>query len=95
MPRTGSLPAAAARGPGAISAADVTRYLTEDHDRIAERMNNVVIHRIYSAGLTLQVALGLLRDQPGTLEISQAVSELDHAIHDIRDIVFDLGSPAR
>ena len=84
------LPAAAATA-GAISAADVTRYLTEDHDRIARRMNDVVIHRIYSAGLTLQVALGLLRDQPGAREISQALDELDHAIHDIRDIVFDLG----
>jgi two-component system, NarL family, sensor histidine kinase DevS len=95
MHRSASLPVAAATAPGAISAADVTRYLTEDHDRIAERMNDVVIHRIYSAGLTLQVALGLLRDQPGVPEISQAVSELDHAIQDIRDIVFDLGSPAR
>ena len=70
---------ATATAPAAISPADVTRYLLEDRDRIAQRMNDVVIQRIFSAGLTLQLALG----------------ELDHAIRDIRDIVFDLGPPAR
>lgn len=58
-------------------------------------MNDVVIRRIYSAGLTLQGALGKLHDQPGAREIGQALDELDHAIRDIRDIVFDLGPPAR
>ncbi len=74
---------------------DMTRYLTEDHDRIAQRMNDVVIRRIYSAGLTLQVALGQLHDQPAAREICHALDELDHAIRDIRDIVFDLGPSAR
>ena len=73
----------------------MTRYLTEDHDRIAQRMNDVVIRRIYSAGLTLQVALGQLHDQPATREICHALDELDRAIRDIRDIVFDLGPSAR
>jgi len=70
---------ATATASAAISPADVTRYLLEDRDRIAQRMNDVVIQRIFSAGLTLQLALG----------------ELDHAIRDIRAIVFDLGPPAR
>jgi signal transduction histidine kinase len=91
---------APAAAPDAINAADVTRYLItryliEDRDRIALRMNDVVIHRIFSAGLHLQHALGLLGDQRGTREIGQAVDDLDHAIRDIRDIVFDLGPPAR
>jgi hypothetical protein len=29
----------------------VIRYLTEDHDRIAQRMNDVVVRRIFAAGL--------------------------------------------
>jgi signal transduction histidine kinase len=95
MRPSASTPAAAGTARGALSTADVTRCLTEDHDRIAQRMNDVVIHRICSAGLTLQGALGLLRDQPAAREISHALDELDHAIRDIRDIVFDLGPPAR
>jgi signal transduction histidine kinase len=86
---------ATAATPAAISPADMTRYLLEDRDRIAERMNDVVIQRIFSAGLTLQLALGLVGDHRGAREICRAVDELDHAIRDIRDIVFDLGPPAR
>lgn len=106
MHQTASLPAAVpaaaavATAPAAISSADVTeylitRYLIEDRDRIALRMNDVVIRRMFSAGLDLQRALGLIGDQRGAREICHALDELDHAIRDIRDIVFDLGPPAR
>jgi two-component system, NarL family, sensor histidine kinase DevS len=93
MDHSATLPATAAMGtaPATISASDVT--LIEDHDRIAQRLNDVVIHRIFSAGLHLQVALGLMRDERGAREISQAVDKLDCAIRDIRDCVFDAGPP--
>jgi two-component system, NarL family, sensor histidine kinase DevS len=89
------LPAAVglATAPAAISASDVAQYLIEDHDRIAQRLNDVVIHRIFSAGLNLQVALGLMDDPRGAREICQAVDELDRAIRDIRECVFDPGPP--
>jgi signal transduction histidine kinase len=102
MHRSASLPAAAAvaTAPAAISAADmtqylITRYLIEDRDRIALRMNDVVIQRIFAAGLDLQLAVGLVGDRRGAREICHALDQLDHAIRDIRDIVFDLGPPAR
>lgn len=101
MHRSATFPAALATATApapsaaAISPADVTRYLLEDRDRIAQCMNDVVIQRIFSAGLTLQLALGLIGDQRGAREIYRAVDELDHAIRDIRDIAFDLGPPAR
>jgi signal transduction histidine kinase len=88
-------PAALTAAPAAISPAEVTGYLLEDRDRIAQGMNDVVVQRIFSAGLTLQLALGLLGNQRGTREIRQAVDELDRAIRAIREIVFDLGPPAR
>jgi hypothetical protein len=31
----------------------VIRYLTEDHDRIAQRMNDGVVRRIFAAGLKI------------------------------------------
>lgn len=100
LPAAAAMAAAPAAAPAAINAADmtrylITRYLIEDRDRIALRMNDVVIQRIFSAGLTLQLALSLLGDQRGTREIRRALDDLDHAIQDIRDIVFDLGPPAR
>jgi hypothetical protein len=44
---------------------EVIRYLTEDHDRIAQRMNDVVVRRIFAAGLDLQAGLGLIGDHRG------------------------------
>jgi hypothetical protein len=71
-----------------------TRSSRDDHDRLAQRMN-VVVRRIFAAGLDLQAALGLL-GEPGTAsedgadgKIRHAADELDHAIRDIRDIVFE------
>jgi hypothetical protein len=53
-----------------------------------------VVRRIFAAGLDLQAALGLIGDHSGASKISRAVDELDQAIRDIRDTIFDR-SPAR
>ena len=50
-------PAGSGRAPESNGTAEVTRYLTEDRDRIAQRMNDVVVRRIFGAGLDLQAAL--------------------------------------
>lgn len=78
-----------AEGTVAADSAELTRHLTEDHDRIAREMNDIVIHRIFAAGLDLQAALGLISDQRGTSKICHAIDELDQAIRDIRDTIFD------
>ncbi|HUY49343.1 MAG TPA: hypothetical protein VMV92_27070 [Streptosporangiaceae bacterium] len=80
-------------GTDAVRSAEVTRHLIEDHDRIAQRMNDIVVHRIFAAGLDLHAALGLMRDHRGTSEIYHAIDELDHAIRDIRDSIFDHSPP--
>jgi hypothetical protein len=72
----------------AISA-EVTWQLSEDHDRIAQDMTNVVVRRIVAAGLDLHAALGLIGDHRGASKIYHAIDELDHAIRDIRDTIFD------
>lgn len=88
-PPTGS--GQAPEGNGAVGSAEVTRHLAEDHDRIARSMNDVVVRRIFAAGLDLQAALGLIGDHQGASKICHAIDELDHAISDIRDIIFDHG----
>jgi hypothetical protein len=77
------------RGPPAGSA-EVIRAPAKDHDRIAQDMKDVVVHRIFAAGLDLQAALGLIGDHRGTDKIYHAIGELDQAIRDMRNAVFDL-----
>jgi signal transduction histidine kinase len=78
-----------APGNGAAASAELTRYLAEDHDRIARSLNDVVVHRISGAGLDLHAALGLIGDHRGASKIYHAIDELDQAIRDIRDTIFD------
>jgi hypothetical protein len=68
---------------------EMTLRLTEDHDRIAEGLNDVVVYRLFSAGLTLQAALALIGTHPAARKIEHAIGELDQAILDLRGAVFD------
>ena len=55
----------------------------EDRERIAQRLNDVVVRRLLAAGQDLQAALGLLGDHPASGKIRHAVDEMDQAIRDI------------
>jgi hypothetical protein len=61
----------------------------EDRERIAAGLNDVVVRRLLAAGEDLQAALGLMVDHPANGKIRHAVDELDQAIRDIPDTVFD------
>jgi signal transduction histidine kinase len=74
------------RGGGGAEAA---LLLARDRDRIAEDMNDVVVRRLFSAGLTLETALGLIGDHPVARRVRQAIDQLDLAIRDVRNVVFD------
>ena len=73
--------------------ADAMLLLVQDRDRIAGSMNDLVVHRLVSAGLTLETALALMGDHPGAGKVQDAIGELDLAIRDIRNVVFDLRQP--
>ena len=86
-------------GPAPGSAEALLICLAEDHERIAAGLNDVVVRRLFATGLDLQTALALIDDHPAAARIRHAVDELDQAIRDIRDTVFDRpavsGHPAR
>jgi len=66
----------------------------EERDRIAGALNDVVIHRIFSAGLALETALGLIDSHHGAAgKVREALAELDLAIQDVRNVVFDHHQP--
>ena len=76
---------------GAAGSAEQTRYLTEDRDRIAQGMTDVVVRRIFAAGLDLQAALGLIGEHRAAVKICHAIDELDLAIRDVRSAIFGRG----
>jgi signal transduction histidine kinase len=78
---------------GAAGSAEQTRYLAEDRDRIAQGMTDVVVRRIFAAGLDLQAALGLIGEHRGASKIWHAIDELDQAVREIRDTIFDATGP--
>jgi hypothetical protein len=73
--------------------AEVTLRLTQEHDRIAVGMNDIVVRRLFSAGLCLQAALGLMGGHPATGKIQEAIGELDLVIADFRNVLFDHRQP--
>lgn len=75
-------------GNGVASSAEVAWDVIEDHDRIARGLNDIVVHRLFAAGLDLHAALGLIGDHRGADEIHHAIGELDQAIRDLRDTIF-------
>jgi hypothetical protein len=61
----------------------------EDRERIARGLNDVVVRRLLTAGQDLQAALGLMGDHPASGKVRHAADEMDQAIRDIQDTIFD------
>ncbi len=75
-----------APGGSAAGPAETICALAEDHERIAQGLNDVVAGPLATAGLDLQAALGLIGDHPASSKISHAAAELDQAIQAIQAV---------
>jgi len=64
----------------------------EDRDRIASQINDVVVRRLFSAGLALKSALGLMDGHRRARTPRMPWPKLDQAIINLRDTVFDTRS---
>ena len=73
--------------------AEKALLLVQDRDRIAAGMNDLVVHRLFATGLALETVLGLMGDHPGARKVQEAIGELDLAIRDVRNVVFDHQQP--
>ena len=92
MPELGEPLVGPVRGPPPGKAevwAQVIVRLARDHDCIARDMNDVVVHRLFAAGLALETALGLMGGHPGAGKVQEVICELDLAIRDLRTALFD------
>ena len=94
------IPEAPTRAPPAVSGRPVSGgcaagsmeailLLADEHERIAHGLNDVVVRRLFSAGLDLQAALGLIGDHRAAGKIERVLDELDLAIRDLRNTIFD------
>jgi hypothetical protein len=79
----------ASSGRDAAGPAAVTRDPSEGNDELAQLMNDIVVRRIFAAGLDLQGALLLIGEHQGAGKILHAIDEMDHVVREIRDILFD------
>ncbi len=75
--------------------AEAAPLVAQDRDRIAAGMTDIVVRRLFAAGLALETALGLIGGLPGAGKVQEAIGELDLAIRDVRNVVFDHHQPDR
>jgi hypothetical protein len=65
----------------------------QDHLHLADGIHEVVVARLFSAGLALQGALGLMDEHPLAGRIQEAIDDLDLTIRDYRTALFDHHQP--
>lgn len=69
--------------------------IIEERDRIAIQLQDIIVRRVFAAGLSLESAAGLATNPEVRGRIEAAVSELDQVIREIRSAVFqDAQHPA-
>jgi len=67
--------------------------ISADRERIARDLHDLVIQRIFGAGLRLQGALALIDNPGATARVSSTIDDLDATIREIREAIFALESP--
>ncbi len=73
-----------------LAAARAEREVMADRERIARDLHDMVIQRVFAAGLTLQGVTALLDHDRATARIEGVVAELDATIQELRNAIFDL-----
>ena len=76
-------------GPGEDGSAAAAQRRAEIPDQMAAGMNHLLVHRLFSAGLSLGAVLEMLGDHPAAGRIRDTVTDLDQAIRELRSLLFD------
>ncbi|MHB1582658.1 MAG: PAS domain-containing sensor histidine kinase [Acidimicrobiales bacterium] len=67
--------------------------LTTDRERIARDLHDLVIQRLFGAGLRLQSTVSLIDNPTAAERVTGAIDDLDATIREIRGAIFALSSP--
>jgi signal transduction histidine kinase len=65
----------------------------EDHDRMARRLNDEVIHELFAVGLKLQALASQCNDVSIRTQLDDTIASTDKAIHAVRGMVFERTNP--
>lgn len=66
--------------------------ISADRERIARDLHDLVIQRLFGAGLRLQGAMALIDNEAAAARVSSTVNDLDTTIREIREAIFALES---
>lgn len=72
---------------------EVSHTLAENCEPIPGELCDVVVRRLFAAGMALQATLEMMGGHPATSKIHYAADELDQAITEIRDSIFNRDPP--
>jgi PAS domain S-box-containing protein len=64
--------------------------ISVDRERIARDLHDLVIQRLFGAGLRLQGVLGLIDNEPAVARVTSTIDDLDATIKEIREAIFAL-----
>ena len=67
--------------------------LIDDRERIARDLHDLVIQRLFGAGISLQSALPKIQEQVTVGRVNDAIDQLDETIREIRNTIFALNNP--
>ena len=67
--------------------------LSGDRERIARDLHDLVVQRIFGAGISLQSALSRIESGFVKERVNSAVDQLDETIREIRNTIFSLNNP--
>jgi two-component system, NarL family, sensor histidine kinase DevS len=76
-----------------LAAARAAQEVIADRDRIARDLHDMVIQRIFAAGLSLQSMTGLIEHPQARERLRTVTEELDLTIRELRTAIFDLHHP--
>ncbi|HVT64157.1 MAG TPA: histidine kinase [Mycobacteriales bacterium] len=65
----------------------------EDRERIARDLHDLVIQRLFAAGMTLQSTDALISDETAKARLSAVADDLDGTIRELRQAIYQLQTP--
>jgi PAS domain S-box-containing protein len=78
-----------------LAAARADREVMAERDRIARDLHDMVIQRVFGAGLALQGVTARITHPDSATRIHTVIDELDATIRELRGTIFELGQPAQ
>ncbi|MGF7238826.1 MAG: PAS domain S-box protein [Frankia sp.] len=78
------------RADAALATARAAQEVMADRDRIARDLHDMVIQRIFGAGMALQGIAGLVTLPKAVTRIESVIGELDTTIRELRTAIFEL-----